>query len=72
MKTTQDVENGSPIDLNLDLFTCSDLRRHTYAFSKKGKRAGREIKGVTSGWRGKWAFVKKKKKKVSFNVAVLF
>lgn len=26
--------------------------------------------GVMSGWRGKWAFVKKKK--VSFNVAVLF
>lgn len=42
---------------------------HTHTFSKKGKRAGREIKGVMSGWRGKWAFVKKK---VSFNVAVLF
>lgn len=35
MKTTQDVEDGSPIDLNLDLFTCSDRRRHTHTRSRR-------------------------------------
>ena len=55
MKTMQDVENWSPNDLEQKekkaelrlVYTQWSQTTHTYTFSKKGKRAGREIQGVT-------------------------